>query len=163
MAKKKQSEPTTVAQETNVDLPEIVTKKHFAEGEMVAQIFKDEKVAPETISASTAEQTTATANSTDGTFTLTDDHSSSTITEVLPIAEETKTVEVETKLVPVVEEKTVVVDKEFLYRMLVGLSRGHVTYYTYAQVTGMVGKLFGVEGTDRQAKWDEIKEYIQKR
>lgn len=140
MAKKKQSEPTTVAQETTV--------------------------APETMSASTAEETVDLTNFTPDAPTGVTElvvEDSTTITEALPVVAETKTVEVETKLVPVVEEKTVAVDKEFLYRMLVGLSRGHTNYYTYAQVTGMIGKLFYVDGAEKQAKWDEIKEYIQKR
>jgi hypothetical protein len=152
--KKQQSEPTTETQETNFDSPEIV----------------NEKVAPETSSASTAEETTTdapveTINSipVEEPVVATVVENNVTVTEVLPPVAETKTVEVETVIVPVVEEKTVVVDKEFLYRMLVGLSRGHTNYYTYSQVTGMIGKLFYVDGTEKQAKWDEIKEYIQKR
>lgn len=64
---------------------------------------------------------------------------------------------------PVIEFKpadTVVVNKEALYRMLVGLARGHTQSYTYERAKQMVGKLFGIEGEEFQKKWEEIKQFI---
>lgn len=60
------------------------------------------------------------------------------------------------------DENHVVVNKEAIYRMLVGLARGHTQSYTYERAKSMVGKLFEIQGELFQAKWEEIKEFVEK-
>lgn len=105
--------------------------------------------------------------------TLGDIAKSVTATEILLTTETTPTVKIE----PVIEFRTqeeppkyeerftpdenkVLVNKEALYRMLVGLARGHTQSYTFERAKQMVGKLFGVGGEEFQNKWEEIKRFI---
>lgn len=154
MAKKIKTQP----EQTTAPTPEEVAQNQVAPD--VPPVSTTEETTgvvspPIEIESPTVEQTVTTTNTAGGEFT--------TITPVVKTEDVTaSTGASETKVEYHVNLDTtnVVVNKDALYRMLVGLARGHTQSYTYERAKQMVGKLFGIEGAEFQAKWEEIKQFI---